>query len=302
MTTQGNHPQTGTATAVSCLLIGGIIMGFSPVFVREADVGPFASAFWRVLFALPILYLWFVIEQRRKTLTAKIKFTPTAVLAGVCFAGDLAFWHLAILHTTMANATFIVGLAPVWVALLSGRLVGERTSKNGIIGLGLCLAGIAFLMQSSFEVSQQRLLGDIFGMITSFFLGGYFLAMRNGRRTENGGSLFLSSTIVTAIVLLATALAFENNLLAQSPEGWANLIGLGVLTHAGGQGLVTFAIGTLTALFSSLVIFIEAIAAAFFGWLIFEENMTPPQIAGSILIILGIWLARPVNDKQKNAG
>ena len=63
--------------------------------------------------------------------------------------------------------------------------------------------------------------------------------------------------------------------------------------QAGGQGLLAVALGTLSAVFSSLVIFIEAIAAAFFGWLLFSESMGPLQLAGAGLILGGIWLARP---------
>jgi drug/metabolite transporter (DMT)-like permease len=45
--------------------------------------------------------------------------------------------------------------------------------------------------------------------------------------------------------------------------------------------------------FSSLVIFLEAIAAALFGWLILAEALTPIQGLGGALILVGIWAARP---------
>src|SRR5262249_23490571 len=43
--------------AVAALVLGAVGMGASPVFVRFADVGPYASAFWRVFLALPFLWL-----------------------------------------------------------------------------------------------------------------------------------------------------------------------------------------------------------------------------------------------------
>ena len=72
---------------------------------------------------------------------------------------------------------------------------------------------------------------------------------------------------------------------------------LGTLSHAGGQGLLSLALGSLSAAFSSLVIFIEALAGALFGWLFFGEELTPTQIAGALAILAGIWVARPKSAK-----
>ncbi|MDJ0932449.1 hypothetical protein [Breoghania sp.] len=90
--------EVGTVTiAFAALLLGAVAMGASPVFVRYAEVGPFTSAFYRA-----------------------------TLLADLFFAGDLIFWHLAIVNTTMANATFLATMAPVWVLLGSGLFIGEN--------------------------------------------------------------------------------------------------------------------------------------------------------------------------------
>lgn len=277
--------------ALLALLIGGLIMGFSPVFVREAEVDAFASAFWRVLFALPLLYLWARFEKPHTG--SKIPAMKPVVLAGFFFAGDLVFWHLAILHTTMANATFMVCLAPVWVAVLSPRVLGERTSPKALAGLLICIIGLMLLIGSSFQIEKARLVGDVYGIITSFFLGAYFMAIRFARKDTSSGAVFWKSTVFTTIILLVVALVAGGSFWPHSTNGWLSLISLGVVTHAGGQGLVTIAMGVLTAVFSSLVIFIEAIAAAFFGWLIFNETMSALQWVGSTLILLGVWISRP---------
>ncbi len=269
-----------------------MVMGFSPVFVREAEVGAFASAFWRVLFALPLLFLWAYWERDRDN-TINWRMNKSGIIAGVLFAGDLTFWHLSILNTTMANATFTVCLSVVWVALFSNLFLGERISRGAWLGLFVCLTGLAMLVQSSLSVDPERLIGDIYGIITSVFLGLYFIAMRAGRRSRKSGELFLTSSVVTCAVLFVVALWSGDTLTPETPRGWFSLVSLGAFTHAGGQGLVTIALGALSAIFSSLVIFIEALIAALFGWLLFDEAMTPVQLFGGVLIMLGVWLARP---------
>ncbi len=282
------------AGAILALLVGGLVMGFSPVFVREAEVDAFASAFWRVLFALPVLYAWALYE--RPQAKHAVAMTVPAFLAGIFFAGDLVFWHLAILHTTMANATFMVCLSPVWVAALSPVVLGEKTNPRALFGLAVCIAGLLLLIGSSFQIDRARLIGDIYGIITSFFLGSYFVAIRFARKQATSGILFWNSTLITTAVLFLVALLVGGDFFPQTAKGWFSLVSLGVVTHAGGQGLVTIAMGLLTAVFSSLVIFVEAIAAAFFGWILFDETMSPLQWGGSILILFGVWLSRPQSE------
>jgi drug/metabolite transporter (DMT)-like permease len=289
--------------AFAALVAGAMAMGVSPVFVRTAEIGPFASAFWRVFTALPVLVAWAMFEVRRQAKETPLAmggkssplltFAPPVLLSGLFFAGDLTFWHLAIMNTTMANATMMSCLAPVWVLLLSGAFIGEPVPKSSFLGLALCLGGAAMLVGSSYSIDPSRIIGDVYGLITSVFFGLYFLAIRVGRRQAGGGVLTLSSTIVTAILLLAVALVSGNAMLPQTAQGYASLAALGLVSHAGGQGMLTLALGVLSAAFSSLVIFLEAFAAAFFGWLFFGETLGAMQVAGSILILGGVWVARP---------
>ena len=67
----------------------------------------------------------------------------------------------------------------------------------------------------------------------------------------------------------------------------ASLAALGLVSHAGGQGMLTLALGVLSAAFSSLVIFLEAFAAAFFGWLFFGETIRE-RIHASMTMLTGV--------------
>ncbi len=196
----------------------------------------------------------------------------------------------------MANATLMACLAPVWVLFLSGLVIGEKVAPRSFAGLAICLAGAALLVGSSYRLDPSRLIGDFYGLVTSLFFGLYFLAVRFGRRTMAGGELTLMSSLVTAVILFGVALVSGNDLLPVSTKGYAALGALGLISHAGGQGLLAVALGSLSAAFSSLVIFIEAVAAALFGWLLFDESLTPLQIAGAVAILAGIIVARPADS------
>ncbi len=279
-------------------------MGISPVFVRHAEVEAFASAFWRVFLALPVLLLWAVIEARQRAQTFRLwsNMNKAVWLTGLLFAGDLFFWHLAIMNTNIANATLLACLAPVWVVLLAGFFIGEEVGRGTIVGLLICLAGAVLLIGSSYQLNPQNIIGDIYGLITSIFFGLYFLAVRVARRTCAAGALTFSSTMITAAVLFGITLVSGQAFLPDTLKGVSALVALGVISHSGGQGLLAIALGSLSAVFSSLVIFIEAVAAAIFGWMLLDEALSAGQIAGGILILSGIWVARPSQTANKADG
>lgn len=281
--------------AFLALFIGALAMGISPVFVRNAETGPFASAFWRVALALPILLIWAGFEARKAKvpLRSLLIFDRPIILTGLFFAGDLIFWHLAILNTNVANATLLACLAPVWVVLLARPFLGEVFGMATIIGLAVCLLGAFFLIGGNYQLNPQQLTGDVYGLITSLFFGLYFLAVRVARRRHSAGVLVFLSTIITAAVLLVVTIIFGQSLLPETLHGASALAALGFISHAGGQGLLAVALGSLSAVFSSLVIFIEAIAAAIFGWMFLDEAIGLVQIGGGALVLSGIWIARP---------
>lgn len=279
------------AAALLALVMGALAMGISPIFVRAADVGPFASAFWRVLLALPALWLWMRLSERGGT--PQRRFSLPVVLAGLAFTGDLLFWHSAILHTSVANATFFATTAPIWVVAFGWILFGEKAGREILFGLALCLIGGAALLAQSFRLRPEGVLGDGFGIATGVFFGLYFLAVEAARRQTSAAQVTFEASVVTAAGLWLAAVVAEGKLAPSSVKGALALLGMAWVSHAGGQGLLSIALGRLPANFSSLVIFLEAIAAALFAYLLLGEPISPTQGFGGLLIMAGIYVARP---------
>ncbi len=286
-------PAKDAAIAFAALVIGAFAMGASPIFVRLADVGPFASAFWRCALALPFLAIWALSEP--KETRAMFSADRAVLLSGLFFAGDLFFWHLSILATTVANATFIATVAPVWVAFGAWVVFREKISQANFMGLALCLIGGAALIGQSYSFAPERLLGDGYALVTSVFFGLYMLAVSNARtRLKIGaGSLAFMSAAVTCAVLFVVAMLLETNFMPRSLNGWLTLLSLAIVSQVLGQGLLAVALGKLPATFSSLVIFLEAVGAAALGWLVLNEALGAVQLFGGALILFGIWIARP---------
>jgi drug/metabolite transporter (DMT)-like permease len=294
--------ETGETSALLALCAGAVAMGISPVFVRVAgaDVGPFASAFWRVALALPLLYAWMRFEDAG-TQGRNRRLAPAALIAGLAFAGDLCFWHLSILNTSVANATFFATTAPVFVVLITRLVLRQRVSRGTWLGLALCCLGGAALIGQTLELDPARLRGDLYGVATAFFFGLYFLAVGRAREASGAARVTFLASAVTAAILLFIALLDGRPLLPRTVEGILALVAMAWISHAAGQGLLSIALGRLAPVFSSLVIFLEAIAAAAFGWVLLGEPLTAVQVLGGALILFGIWIARPRDADRSTA-
>ncbi len=280
---------------LAALCVGAAAMGVSPVFVRyaSAEIGPFASAFWRVALSLPLLYAWMRFDEAGRPAGRPLVGRESG-LAGLAFTGDLFFWHLAILGTTVANATFFATTAPVFVVLATWLVVRNRPSAGTLGGLALCLCGGAALLGESLEIAPGRVTGDLYGVATAMFFGLYFLAVDRARRRSGAGRVTFGLSLVATVLLGIVALTLDHDRFWPVTGGaWTTLLALAWISHAGGQGLLSVALGRLPVVFSSLVIFLEAIVAAAAGSLWLGEPLTGIQCFGGALILVGIWTARP---------
>lgn len=73
---------------------------------------------------------------------------------------------------------------------------------------------------------------------------------------------------------------------------WGILVALGLVSHVGGQGLITYAFGHLPASFTSVSLLFQPVVAGAAAWVIFGESLSAVQIGGGVVVLIGIALAR----------
>jgi len=276
--------------ALPALLLGATCIALSPIFVRVADVGPTASAFWRVALAAPLLWPLLALAPRT---SAPRRDWKLLLAAGLAFAGDLGFWHWSIQFTSVANSTLLANLASLFVTLAMWLFWRERPSATFALGLAAALSGVGLLVHTSLQFSASAPLGDALGVVTAVFYAGYILAVKSLR--DRGAAtlqLMAVTTTLTALFLLPVALVSGETLLPQSALGWLKLAGLAWISHCAGQGLIAYSLAHLPAAFSSVSLLFQPVMAALFAWILLSEPLVPLQMAGGAVVLVGIYLAR----------
>lgn len=286
---------TSTAPALVAVVVANAALAFGPLFVRVADTGPVAAAFWRMALAVPMLAAIALVTRQPGTAAPSRRVWLFVALAGVAFAADLGTWHLGILHTTMANAT-LLGNSATFLFPLWGFLVARAwpTRMQGV-ALLLAAAGATLLMGRSYQLDPRHLAGDLLCIVAGILYALYFILMSDVRRALAPWLALALSSLAALLPLLGYALVLGERIV---PQHWTPLIALALVCQLLGQGCMIYALGRLSPLVIGLALLIQPAVAATIGWVMFGEALGSPDFVGIAMIAAALVLVR---DTRRNA-
>lgn len=272
------------------------MIGFAGIFMRLSDVNPIASAFWRMALAAPLLWAWaFAVRRQDEAANKRTGFALVLLLTGVVFAGDMALWHLGLHYTTVANATLMSNIAPLFIALWMWIVHRVRHTRIFLLAMTLALTGAALLTGPGPSAGEHKLLGDAFALASAVFYAAYQLMIKEARGQYSTARLMAWSTTITGLALLPFAATAPGAFWPAETAGWWPLLALALVAQVGGQTVIAYAFAHLAASLSSVSLLIQPLTAAIAAWIIFREAMGPLQIVGGAVLLSGIYLARRSN-------
>ncbi len=284
-------PRAGRA-AVLMLLAGAALLSFSGTLVKLSEVGPSATAFYRMSLSLPLLAALMAAERRAATAARPARGDWWRLAgAGLFLTGDLVAWHWSLHITSVANATLLGNGAPIFVALASRLLFGERLAPAFLLGLALAVAGSAALVAGGTRLDLHEAAGDALGVLTGAFYAGYIILLTRLRTRFSAGAALAGSGIVTALCALAAAALAGERLVPHSLHGWLVVALLAILCQGLAMALIGRAMAHLPATLTSVCLLLAPVGATINAWWILGEPLGPAQGIGGALVLAGILLA-----------
>jgi drug/metabolite transporter (DMT)-like permease len=282
---------------LAALILGASLLGFAAMLVRwAAPAGPLAVGFYRMAFALPFV-AWLAKGTARPT-TGRARFW--AVVAGACFVGDLWMWHSALHLTSAANATLLVTLAPIWVAVVSVLWMGARLQRRFWAGVLLALAG-ALVLGLAKGARWGTGLGELLGALASLAYGAFTLALGRARR-ELSAPEALFWVILSSMLLFGVLGWLQGETFFGYPaRSWWALLALGVFVQVVAWWLITWGLGHVPTNLGAMGLMTQPVATIILGWLLLSESVRPLQGLGALLVLAGIALcafAPPLPDTR----
>lgn len=275
-----------------------LIWGFNFTVLKFAlhDLAPLA--FNALRFGAATLALLTIMRLRRESFQVRRQDLVPVILLG--FGGHTLYQALFIngmALTTPAVAALLMATSPLFVALFGALLGIERLRLTVMAGIVLSFVGIALLIvggQGEISWRNGTLLGDLLILLAAmmwavYTLGGKPLLGRYSPLKLNALTMIPGTTL---LALLSIPQLARQNWSAVTPGAWTALaysttfavVVAYVLWYTSVQRVG----GARTAVYSNLT----PVVASLVSWLVMKESLTPVQIAGAAVVILGILLAR----------
>ena len=264
------------------------MLALGPWLVRLSGVGPVAAGFWRLALALPFLFL-IAITVRQPVHWPGRRLASLVALGGFFFAADLAAWHAGIHMTKLGNATLFGNVSSFAFAAWGLWIARSWPSQTQGAALVLAAIGAGLLMGSSAELSARNVRGDMLALFAGVLYAGYLIAVQKARGALAPVPLLFLSSAFGAVMLLPVAIAFGEQVI---PADWTFVTILALSSQVIGQGLLVYALGSLSPIVIGLTLLTQPAISAFVGWVVYGETLSPLDWIGATAIGVALVLVR----------
>jgi drug/metabolite transporter (DMT)-like permease len=280
-------------------LLAIVFWGISFVATKAVvgEISPLALILVRT--TLGTAFLLAVLAARRVPVLPPRSAWPAIALMG--FVG-VAFHQLlqayALTLTSAVNTGWLIGLTPVWSALLARVWLGERMPAAKVLGLALGFVGAAVVVTggrlSGGLLALPSTRGDLLILLSTLNWALYSVL---GRKTllELGSTRATAGAFLAGLLFLAPG-AFVGGTLPSlgrlSPAGWAAVLFLGICCSGLGYLFWYRALETMEASRVAALLYLEPLVTLAAGLVLLGEQVGAATIAGGLLLLAGVGLVQ----------
>jgi drug/metabolite transporter (DMT)-like permease len=285
------------------LLFVASIWGSAFVAQRLAaeQVGVFLfNAFRFILAALVLLPL--ALRQKQSTRLWKSRDFGLVGLLGLLLACGAAFQQWGLRYTTAGNAGFVTGLYVVIIPFVMA--LGWRAAPPTVIWLASALAAVGlFLLSTGGSLRMNP--GDVLELAGAFVWAFHVILLSRLVQRLEVLTLSIVQYLVCGLLSLLLSFSVDSGPWIGSLNGWLAVFYTGIFSV--GLGYTLQAVGQRFAppADAAILLSMESVFAALFGWWILGEALTGVQLLGCVMMFAGILLAqlhpRPAYDASSTS-
>jgi len=271
------------------------------------EVSPVTLLFTR--FALGTAFLFAILIWRKSNPLPPRTSLPALMLMG--FVGIFVHQMLQAYGLTMTTALhtgWLIGLIPIWSAVLSALFLKEKFGKFKILGLIGGFAG-AILVISRGQLTSQSLQfpstrGDFLILLSTlnwavYSIIGHPTIKSLGATRATAGAMFLGWIMLIPFFLFQRGWHELPNLTA---SGWASIVFLGL--GCSGVGYLTWysALGQLEVSRVAAFLYVQPLVTLVAAVIFLQEQVTAPAVFGGLIVLLSVFVIQRAPKSEKVPG
>lgn len=307
------------ARGYAIALIGTVVWSVTGVLIRaltERSLPPLVLAFWRDALVTVSLALALAV-LRPALLRVPRRHLRFLVLYSLVLTVFNAMWTFSVALNGAAVSTVLIYSSPAVTAVLGWWLWRESLGVPKIVAVVLSLGGSVLVSGAySAELWALNPLGIVIGLVSGLMFVAYSLMGKSAaQRGVNPWTVLLYTFGLAAVNLLVItqipvwrsvpglggAAAGDLLYLRGDTTGWLLLVALAIGPTIGGYGLYNVSLSLLPASVANLIVSLEPSMTALLAYLFLGEQLTGPQLAGSVMIVSGVLLLRVSSLRRRAA-
>ena len=273
-------------------LAGATVISFAPFLYIRSDTTPLTGAFFRMLYALPLLGLLVWISKKEDPRNSNSRWL--AFGAGILLAIDFAGYHSAIDYIGSGIATLIGNSQVIIVTLVTWWLFGERPNKFILLSLPIVMLGLLLVsgIWDDAPYGEDPVKGVIGGIVAAVFYSSILIAYRQSNRIgapavnaqfDATAGATLGILFLGTIPLTSLGIETIDHTITWPNHGW--LILLAFSCQVIGWIGITYALPRLPAAHTSFAVLLQPVLTIVWGILLLDETPSFQQSMGMIMIL-----------------
>lgn len=273
------------------IVVGVMGISMSAILVKYSTAPSAVTAafrlLWTVVLMTPVVFGKKEVRDELYSMDKKQRWL--SALSGVFLAAHLALWFESLRHTSVASSTTIVCTEVIWVSLGFCLFMKGKLSRKAIGAIAVTFLGSVLIACADSGAGGLHLYGDILALLAAMATAVYTLI--GGVVREK-----VSTTVYTYVVYWACALVLVVTCLVQGQSLVSYginpvVIGflLSVFSTILGHSIFSWCLKYFSISFVSASKLCEPVGAAIAAGILFGEIPAVLQVAGSILILGGVF-------------
>jgi S-adenosylmethionine uptake transporter len=250
-------------------------------------IGAYATMFWRNLVGVGLsgaLYLgrgaqW----PSRATMKLHVGRGALSTVMGFLF-----FWGLG--RVPLAQAIALAFIAPLIALYLASAMLKETVGPRTVGASLIAFAGVLviFVGQAQADLGREATIGSI-AILASAVCYAFNIILMRAQSLAAGPTEIAFFQSLTVTIILAAIIPFAG-VAIPDPSDWPWILFAALLAIAS-MLILSWAYARGEASYLAATEYTSFLWAALFGWLVFDETLSPYTLAGAAMIVAGCILA-----------
>ena len=272
------------------LVVGVAAVSWAAPLIRLAAAPALVVASLRMAIAAPPMVVAAGALRRGELRALAPADLVLLVLASLALAAHFGFWVAGVQRTSVVDSTAIVATQPLFVGFGAWALLGERPTRELLLGTALAGGG-ALVLAGADLGDAASLRDDLFSAFDAAFAGAYLIAGRRLRPRLSNLSYAAAVNALAAVLLLLALLVSGEHPGGHPREAYAYIVLLALVPQLLGHGSLTWALGSLPATLVAVALLGEPVGATLIGATVLDELPTLLEWLGAALLLGGVLVA-----------